>query len=88
MANSRSFRDIVDELSVLSRKRSELRNELWNVLRSVRTKLSPREYGILKMRFKEHKTLEQVGKVFSVTRERVRQIEAKAIEIIRVYENQ
>ena len=46
--------------------------------------LNPREYKIIKMRYgleghPEH-TLEQVGKVFSVTRERIRQIESKALE--------
>jgi RNA polymerase primary sigma factor len=48
--------------------------------------LSPREQKILEMRFGlvdgvSH-TLEEVGKEFDVTRERIRQIEAKAIEKI------
>jgi RNA polymerase primary sigma factor len=45
--------------------------------------LSPREERILRMRFgigmADH-TLEQVGKTFGVTRERIRQIEAKALQ--------
>ena len=49
--------------------------------------LSPREQRILRMRFGidgagDH-TLEEVGKVFGVTRERIRQIEAKALEKLR-----
>jgi RNA polymerase primary sigma factor len=49
--------------------------------------LSPREQKILEMRFGladgvSH-TLEEVGKEFDVTRERIRQIEAKALEKIR-----
>jgi RNA polymerase primary sigma factor len=49
--------------------------------------LTPREQRILRMRFgiggaDEH-TLEEVGKVFGVTRERIRQIEAKALEKLR-----
>jgi RNA polymerase primary sigma factor len=49
--------------------------------------LTPREEQILKMRFglgydSEH-TLEQVGQRFSVTRERIRQIEAKALRKLR-----
>ncbi len=49
--------------------------------------LTPREQRILRMRFGiggagEH-TLEEVGKVFGVTRERIRQIEAKALEKLR-----
>ncbi len=53
--------------------------------------LSQREQKILDMRFGltdgvTH-TLEEVGKVFNVTRERIRQIEAKALEKIRQHEN-
>ncbi len=49
--------------------------------------LSPREQRILEMRFgiggsAEH-TLEEVGKVFGVTRERIRQIEARALGKLR-----
>lgn len=49
--------------------------------------LTPREQRILRMRFgiggmSEH-TLEEVGKAFGVTRERIRQIEAKALEKLR-----
>ncbi len=49
--------------------------------------LTPREQHILRMRFgiggaAEH-TLEEIGKEFGVTRERIRQIEAKALEKLR-----
>ena len=49
--------------------------------------LSPREERIIKMRFgledgSEH-TLEEVGRSFAVTRERIRQIEAKALRKLR-----
>ena len=59
-------------------------NELKNLMReALLTSLNPREENIVKMRFgfdeeKEH-TLEEVGTKFKVTRERVRQIEVKAI---------
>lgn len=59
-------------------------NELKNLMReALFTTLNPREENIVKMRFgfdeeKEH-TLEEVGSKFKVTRERVRQIEVKAI---------
>jgi len=54
---------------------------------SVLKTLSPREEKIIRMRFgledgSEH-TLEQVGQAFAVTRERIRQIEAKALRKLR-----
>jgi RNA polymerase sigma factor (sigma-70 family) len=51
------------------------------------TTLSPREEKILRMRFgigeKAEHTLEETGKVFGVTRERIRQIEASALKKLR-----
>lgn len=56
-------------------------------VREVLSDLGPREQKILEMRFglkdSIHHTLEEVGKEFEVTRERIRQIEAKALEKIR-----
>ncbi len=62
---------------------ANLREQTGNVLRS----LSPREELVLRMRFgvgegSEH-TLEEVGKSFNVTRERIRQIESKALRKLR-----
>lgn len=59
-------------------------------IREIIGSLTDREHKILEMRFGlddgvTH-TLEEVGKVFSVTRERIRQIEAKALEKIRMHE--
>ena len=58
---------------------SALRDAVSHVLES----LTPREERILRMRFgigtKTDHTLEEVGRVYSVTRERIRQIEAKAL---------
>ena len=53
--------------------------------------LSEKERRILEMRHGlldgiQH-TLEEVGKTFAVTRERIRQIEAKALEKIRLHDN-
>ena len=49
--------------------------------------LSPREERVLKMRFgigeRSNHTLEEVGQDFEVTRERIRQIEAKALRKLR-----
>ena len=60
-----------------------LREQLEEVLKS----LTPREEQVLRMRFglvdgKAH-TLEEVGKEFDVTRERIRQIESKALRKLR-----
>ena len=57
------------------------------VREEVNKTLSPREQAILYMRFglgndKINHTLEEVGKEFGITRERVRQIEAKAMDKI------
>ena len=56
-------------------------------IKKVLTTLDPREAEVLKLRFgldgEPPKTLEEVGKIFGVTRERIRQIEAKAIRKLR-----
>lgn len=58
-------------------------NMLKEELNKVLETLSPREAMVLILRFglrdKNPRTLEEVGKVFNVTRERIRQIEAKAL---------
>jgi RNA polymerase primary sigma factor len=62
-------------------------SDLKDRIREVLNTLTPREAKVLKMRFgidvaSEH-TLEEVGKDFSVTRERIRQIEVKALKKLR-----
>jgi RNA polymerase primary sigma factor len=55
--------------------------------RQILATLTPREEKVLRMRFgigeKSDHTLEEVGRDFSVTRERIRQIEAKALRKLR-----
>ncbi len=67
----------------LQASRTLLRERLKEILKD----LTPREQKVLSMRFGLEDgvthTLEEVGKVFGVTRERIRQIEAKALEKIR-----
>ncbi len=79
---------IEDEKTILphySAARRLLKEQLDNIL----VDLAPREQKILRMRFGlddgvTH-TLEEVGKEFGVTRERIRQIEAKALDKIRLH---
>ena len=63
--------------------RAILREELDAVLKT----LSPREEKVLRYRYglddSSPKTLEEVGKIFNVTRERIRQIEVKALRKLR-----
>ena len=61
--------------------------ELGKLVAEALADLTPREQRILRMRFglggaSEH-TLQEVGETFGVTRERIRQIEAKALEKLR-----
>ena len=60
-----------------------LKEQLMNVLET----LTPREEKVLRLRFGlddgRARTLEEVGKEFNVTRERIRQIEAKALRKLR-----
>ena len=60
-----------------------LREQLFEVLKT----LTPREEQVLKLRFGlkdgRMRTLEDVGKIFNITRERIRQIEAKALRKLR-----
>ncbi len=60
-----------------------MKEQLWDVLET----LTPREEKVLRLRFGlddgHQRTLEEVGKEFKVTRERIRQIEAKALRKLR-----
>ena len=79
--------DFIEDRTVVSPAEAvinvNLREQTANVLRT----LTPREEKVIKMRFgledgSEH-TLEEVGQCFAVTRERIRQIEAKALRKLR-----
>src|SRR3989344_5422928 len=79
--------DFIEDEKMLSPSKFSARRLLKDQLREIITDLTPREQKILKMRFglddSITHTLEEVGKEFGVTRERIRQIEAKALERIR-----
>ena len=77
----------VDPLGVKDASESVISVNLADQTRKVLATLTPREEKVLRMRFgigeKSDHTLEEVGQDFSVTRERIRQIEAKALRKLR-----
>ncbi len=79
--------DFIEDMSALSPIDSATSEGLKEAIRSILDSLTPREAKVLRMRFgidmnTDH-TLEEVGKQFDVTRERIRQIEAKALRKLR-----
>ncbi len=79
--------DFIEDRGVISPAEAVININLKEQTESVLKTLTPREEQVIKMRFglgdgSEH-TLEEVGQRFSVTRERIRQIEAKALRKLR-----
>jgi RNA polymerase primary sigma factor len=79
--------DFIEDASVQSPLESATMESLRETTHAVLAQLTPREAKVLRMRFgidlnTDH-TLEEVGKQFDVTRERIRQIEAKALRKLR-----
>lgn len=81
------IKDFIESEDAFSPADTVANNDLKERVREILKTLTPREEKVLKMRFgidvaSEH-TLEEVGKDFSVTRERIRQIEVKALRKLR-----
>jgi RNA polymerase primary sigma factor len=80
--------DFIEDRSILNPSDSVVQSNLREITDEVLATLTPREEKVIKMRFglgntgTEH-TLEEVGQHFAVTRERIRQIEAKALRKLR-----
>ncbi|MGB7989457.1 MAG: RNA polymerase sigma factor RpoD [Candidatus Methylophosphatis roskildensis] len=79
--------DFIEDLSTLAPADAAMFASLREATKEVLDSLTPREAKVLRMRFgiemnTDH-TLEEVGKQFDVTRERIRQIEAKALRKLR-----
>ncbi|MCD6681385.1 MAG: RNA polymerase sigma factor RpoD [Burkholderiaceae bacterium] len=79
--------DFIEDTATLAPADAALHASMHNVVKEVLDSLTPREAKVLRMRFgvemsTDH-TLEEVGKQFDVTRERIRQIEAKALRKLR-----
>ena len=79
--------DFIEDKSVISPSDAVISMNLAEQTRKVLATLTPREEKVLRMRFgigeKSDHTLEEVGQDFDVTRERIRQIEAKALRKLR-----
>jgi RNA polymerase primary sigma factor len=79
--------DFIEDGNTLAPSEAALHDSMRDVVKDVLDSLTPREAKVLRMRFgvemsTDH-TLEEVGKQFDVTRERIRQIEAKALRKMR-----
>ena len=81
------FGDFIQDKKAVSPANETVRSMLKDEINSALSTLTEREKKILVLRFGIHdgcpRTLEEVGNVFKVTRERVRQIEAKALKKLR-----
>jgi RNA polymerase primary sigma factor len=81
------FGDFIEDKGANSPIEDVINLRLTEEVEKVLASLTPREEKILRMRFgigeRSDHTLEEVGKVFGVTRERIRQIEAKALKKLR-----
>ena len=82
--------DFIKDDKILAPDQEVARRILADQLKEILDELSPKEREILKLRHGLedgiYHTLEEVGKKFGVTRERIRQIEAKALERIRTHD--
>jgi RNA polymerase primary sigma factor len=79
--------DFIEDTATLAPLEAAMHASMRNVIAEVLDSLTPREAKVLRMRYgvemsNDH-TLEEVGKQFDVTRERIRQIEAKAMSKLR-----
>ncbi|MBA3439235.1 MAG: RNA polymerase sigma factor RpoD, partial [Pyrinomonadaceae bacterium] len=80
--------DLIEDKTIINPADTVVASNLREITDEVLATLSPREEKVIKMRFGlgplgEERTLEEVGQHFAVTRERIRQIEAKALRKLR-----
>ncbi|KHK04052.1 RNA polymerase sigma factor RpoD [Desulfovibrio sp. TomC] len=82
-----SLGDFIEDKKALAPAEEVVNTKLGEQIGKVLSDLTPREEQVLRKRFglgeKSDHTLEEVGKLFNVTRERIRQIEAKALRKLR-----
>ena len=80
---AQKFLHALNEYNESCKVRSEKHDLLWEAMKDMRKSVTPRIYAILKMRFRNGMRLEQVAKHFDVTRERIRQLEERAMNELR-----
>ncbi len=82
-----SLGDFIEDKKAVAPAEEVVNSKLSEQIAQVLAELTPREEQVLRKRFgigeKSDHTLEEVGKLFNVTRERIRQIEAKALRKLR-----
>ncbi len=82
-----AFGDFIEDDSAVQPADLAIEQNLSAIITNMLSVLTPREERVLRMRFgigvKQEHTLEEVGRQFNVTRERIRQIEAKALRRLR-----
>ena len=85
--NDRALSELIEDAESTSAPEKVGQQDLARSLRSSLSELKPKEQKILRLRFglgnDQTHTLEEIGKVFSLTRERIRQIESAALKKIR-----
>ena len=82
------IQDFVEDFKTPTPEMVAIKRDLQRLIGKILENLGPRERDIIKQRFgldnkAEDKTLEEVGELFNVTRERIRQIEGKALKKLR-----
>ncbi len=81
------FGDLIEDTDAIAPQDAVSFSLLQQQLRQVLETLSPREAGVIKMRYGledgQPKTLDDIGRVYGVTRERIRQIESKTMAKLR-----
>ena len=81
------FGDLIEDTDAISPQDAVAFSILQEEFRQVLSTLSPREAGVIKMRYGledgQPKTLDDIGRIYGVTRERIRQIESKTMSKLR-----
>ncbi len=82
-----TLKDVIEDKEAISPQEAAITSNMGQQIRNVLSGLDKREERILKLRFgigeKHEHTLEEVGQDFDLTRERIRQIEEKALRKLR-----